>query len=147
MMLWTTRGWSMWTIPVGSVELRRGDDPAEHQAEAEEQVLVVGGTGQQAQVVEEDHQRAQPEQREHEHRHPGGTDLELLGDGRRVAARTALADLTGGVALGDGVPGAGAAAPLGGRATGVALVLAILSCQGVTVSPRPDTGPETLGQE
>src|SRR3546814_20738577 len=55
-----------------------------------------------------------PEQREYEHRHPGGADLELLGDGRRVAARPALADLPGGAALGDGVPGSGAAAPLGG---------------------------------
>ena len=62
-----------------------GEQPAEHHDEAGEEVQVIASTRHETEVIEQDHQRTEPEQDEHEDRHP----LRALLDGdwhrRRVA--------------------------------------------------------------
>ena len=66
--------------------LRRYGEPADDQPEAAQQVPVGRGAGQEADVVEDDHQNAEAEKREHEDRHPQWAVAVLRWQGSCIAA-------------------------------------------------------------
>ncbi len=52
------------------MQLGGGNDAAQNQSQAANQVPVVGSTRQQLDVVEDNHQRANAQEAEHQHGHP-----------------------------------------------------------------------------